>query len=402
MTAYDGFASADDIRDAYNGSGAQTTQQQPSIREVDDDYIEPRGWLLGTSFCRGFVSLLLGDGGVGKTSLRYLQYLSLAIGRPLTGEHVHHRSRILIVSLEDDADEVRRRLRAAMLQHGLSAADVRGYLYFWTPTRLKLMTEVEGVLVRGQLEIELRVAVKTYGIDLISIDPFVKSHSADENSNSQIDEVCVLLTTIASECKCAIDLLHHTRKGPGDPGNADIGRGASALKDGARLVRTITRMSTDEAQLFGLSEDERVRLVRLDNGKVNITPPAAGARWFKLVGVDIGNGNEAYPNGDEVQTVEPWAAPDMWKGLSSSVLNTILNEIAAAWEGGKPFSDSPGARARAAWHVVVKHAARTEAEARSIVRTWIKNGVLYHESYHDEEERKGRVGLRVQNAKRPT
>jgi hypothetical protein len=38
----------------------------------DDDQIPPpRGWLLGTSFCRGFASSLLGDGGVGKTALRY-------------------------------------------------------------------------------------------------------------------------------------------------------------------------------------------------------------------------------------------------------------------------------------------------------------------------------------------
>ena len=35
----------------------------------DDDTIPPpRGWLLGTSFCRGFASSLLGDGGVGKTA----------------------------------------------------------------------------------------------------------------------------------------------------------------------------------------------------------------------------------------------------------------------------------------------------------------------------------------------
>src|SRR5215216_3147130 len=62
----------------------------------------PRGWLLGNIFCRGFLSSLLGDGAVGKTALRYAQYLSLATGRALTGEHVFQRCRVLIVSLEDD------------------------------------------------------------------------------------------------------------------------------------------------------------------------------------------------------------------------------------------------------------------------------------------------------------
>jgi hypothetical protein len=45
------------------------------------------------------------------------QLLSLATGRPLTGEHVFQRCRVLIVSLEDDADELRRRVLAAMLHH---------------------------------------------------------------------------------------------------------------------------------------------------------------------------------------------------------------------------------------------------------------------------------------------
>ena len=50
----------------------------------DDDYaIPPRGWLLGTVFCRRFLSSLVADGGTGKTALRIAQLVSLAIGRSL-------------------------------------------------------------------------------------------------------------------------------------------------------------------------------------------------------------------------------------------------------------------------------------------------------------------------------
>jgi hypothetical protein len=48
----------------------------------------PRGWLLANTFCRTFLSVLLAPGGAGKTALRYLQVLSIATGRPLSGEHV--------------------------------------------------------------------------------------------------------------------------------------------------------------------------------------------------------------------------------------------------------------------------------------------------------------------------
>ena len=49
---------------------------------------------------------MVAPGGVGKTALRLAQLLSLAVGRSLTGEYVFKRCRVLIVSLEDDRDEV--------------------------------------------------------------------------------------------------------------------------------------------------------------------------------------------------------------------------------------------------------------------------------------------------------
>jgi AAA domain len=90
----------------------------------DTDPIPPRGWLLGNVFCRRFPSSLIGDGGTGKSALRYAQALSLATNRQLTGEHVFQRCRVLIVSFEDGRDELRRRVSAAMQHHGVSRADV--------------------------------------------------------------------------------------------------------------------------------------------------------------------------------------------------------------------------------------------------------------------------------------
>jgi AAA domain len=84
----------------------------------------PRQWLLGIIFCRKFLSQLLADGGVGKTALRYAQYISLAIGRSPTGEHVFVHCRVLILSLEDDLDELHRRLWATMMHHKVDPSEV--------------------------------------------------------------------------------------------------------------------------------------------------------------------------------------------------------------------------------------------------------------------------------------
>ncbi len=286
----------------------------------EDDYvIPPRGWLLGTIFCRRFLSSLIADGGVGKTALRVAQLISLATGRSLTGEHVFQRCRVLIVSLEDDKDELRRRVYAVLKHHGLDPSALKGWLFLAAPKGLRLAEMKDGAPVRGQLEGHISDAIENLKVDVVSLDPFIKSHGLGENDNNAIDFVCTLLAKIAIEKNCAIDLPHHTKKGSGaGAGDADRSRGASSMKDAARLVYTLTPMTPEEADQFGVPEAERRTLVRLDSGKVNIAPPAHKASWFRLIGVPLANGAGIYPKGDEVQTVERWDPPDTWdKGCFS-------------------------------------------------------------------------------------
>jgi hypothetical protein len=346
---------------------------------------------------------LIADGGVGKTALRLVQYLSCATGRKLTDEHVFVRCRVLVICLEDGKNELRRRLRAAMLHWGITSEDLRGWLFLWTPKGIRLMEINErGKLVLGELERQIRVQIKLYKIDLVGIDPFVKSHGAAENDNSAMDQVAGVLTGLAQEFDIASDVAHHTRKGPGDPGNADLGRGASAVKDAGRIVDTLTPMSQSEAQLFNLSEQERRLLVRLDNGKANLMPRAADARWFKLVGVRLGNSSDLYPHGDEVQTIEPWSPPDLLAGLTTAKLNLILDQIDQGMPDGVRYSSSNAAQKRAAWRVVSEHAPdKNKSQAQALIGVWLKNGVLVSEEYDDPDRRAPAIGLRANPAKRP-
>ena len=84
----------------------------------------------------------------------------------------------------------------------------------------------------------------------------MKSHSVGENDNAAIDDVVQILSDIATKHDIAVDTPHHVSKGPPDPGNADRGRGASAMKDAARLVYTLSAMSRDDAKIFGVEEAE--------------------------------------------------------------------------------------------------------------------------------------------------
>jgi hypothetical protein len=373
----------------------------------DTDPISPRGWLLGNTFCRGSVSSVQAAGGTGKTALRTVQALAMATGRRLTGEHVFQRCRVLILSFEDDKDELRRRVRAAMTHHEVSHGDVRGCLFLATPAAMgwKLAELRDGIAQKGDLPSKLEEVIRGLHIDVVILDPLMKAHAVDENSNTQMDLVAGILARIAADCNCAIDAPHHVSKGTAEPGNADKGRGGSSFKDGARLVYSLTTMTQEEAQTFGIAETERRLYVRMDSAKVNIAPPSGSATWFRLVAVNLGNGNDNdnYPHGDEVQTVEPWAPPDVWAGLSHIKLNEILTELDKGLPDGRRYSAHNQAGDTAAWRVIHAHAPeKTEAQARGFIRTWIKNGVLVVVSYYDPIRRKPAKGLRVEQTKRPT
>jgi hypothetical protein len=135
--------------------------------------------------------------------------------------------------------------------------------------------------------------------------------------------------------------------------------------------------------------------VRLDDAKQNYAG-IGEAVWYEKIPYDL-------DNGETVPAAVPWKAPDVWEGVSTSIANAILDEIDAGIDGGKRFySDSPRATDRAVTDVVLRYlTAFNRAQARGIIKTWLKTGLLYRENYDDEVERKQRVGLRVNPLKRP-
>jgi hypothetical protein len=373
------------------------------VGDIDEEPIEPRQWVFGTRYCIGFVSGTLGDGGVGKTALALVDAVSISTGRSLTGEHLFRRENVLIVCLEDDLKEIKRRIKAVMLHHGIDPSEVKGRLFYCVHKGEKLIVQstIRNSTTPGRLGGMIRAAVQKYAIKAVIIDPLVKAHAVDENSNVAMDTVIDELVAIASDEDTAIMVSHHTRKGSSEPGNADIGRGATAVKNGARLVYTAVKMTEAERAKFALNEIDAAALFRVDSGKVNICP-AALAKWFRLVGVKLGNTSELYPHGDEVQTVEPWTPPDLFAGLSAATLNLILDKIDKGLPDGTRYSHSGAAKSRAAWLVVIEFtSSKNEKQAREIINTWVRNEVLISRDYDDPERRETVKGLFVNPAKRP-
>jgi hypothetical protein len=367
-------------------------------------YIPPRQWLYGNVLLRRFVSLLVASGGVGKTALTMSMGTSMLIGRGLIGQHVFLPLNVLMLNLEDPAEEFDRRMVATLNYHGVSTADFQGKLFVehgrkrrlvfaqstgsyddavWFPDK-KLLTEF----------------VCDNGIDVVFVDPFINSVEIQENDNGQMNAAGRAWAELADAGNAGVLLSHHMRKG-GVAGQIDDGRGGGALKDAIRAGFTLTPMTEQEADGFGIASKERRFYVRLDEGKQNLAPPADAATWFRLNSVDLQNGDEVYPNGDHVQAISKWRPTSPLAALDPKRINEILDELEAGLDG-EPYAPTMrgGRSPRWAGNVVKKFCEHTDKQAQQVIDQWLRTGLLLITTFKNTE-RKEKKGVSVDDTKRP-
>jgi hypothetical protein len=373
------------------------------LRQRTPPEIEPRPWLYGTILQRKYVSLLVAPGGTGKSQLALGIGIDLVTGRKLLGPHVFERVPTWFLSLEDDAVEIERRVAAFRIVHNIPWADLDNFYVHSGRERRVCMAKLdqeENKIVFPDKEAVL-AAVRSGKVGLIIVDPFVRSHELDENSNPAMDAAVRAWTEIAEEENCAILLVHHVRKAVSV--GIEAARGAKALSDAARVGLLLTAMTEEEAEEMGIDTDEARRFVRLDNSKANMAP-AGTATWFQMTERNLGNKTKLYPAGDTVSAIIPWNRPKTFEGISDVQCNLALDAIEAGIRPGVRYCAHRRGRDNSRWAgaVVVTHLDVADARADIIIGLWLKSGLLTERPYRDAEQRKDRTGLFVDNAKRPS
>lgn len=371
--------------------------------------IAPREWLYGTALIRRFVSVLVAPGGVGKSALVLAQALALATGKNFMGEKIHHSVPAWVLNLEDPLEETERRLAALMARHTIAREAVAGRIFLNSGRHRRVRMAVlgpDGFSIAYPDQQAIIATVTAHGIGLITVDPFVKSHTLDENSNAHMDAAATAWAEVAEATGAAIQLVHHTRKGNAEDGPAGVeaARGAKALTDAARVARVLSPMTTLEAEQLGIPSAERWRHVRLDDAKANLAPRAEKALWYRLDTVNLNNATVDYPHGDNVAAITPWHPRSTWSRLSPADCNQALDQIAAGPPGGGQYAAQRRGHGAHRWagHVLTKLFNLTDTQASEIITTWLRSGLLVETDYRDREQRKTRQGLTVNDTLRPT
>jgi KaiC/GvpD/RAD55 family RecA-like ATPase len=400
------------LRAAPASTEAPPPAEIPLYPLVVPENIRPRPWLFGHWLMRGAVTLIAAPGGTGKTALVTSTILSCATGRDLLGIKPLRQMTVAFLGLEESCEEMHRRFKAAMLQHGIDPADFEGRVYYLDGRTYGFsaanMTR-EGNVEVGADMAKLTALLQTIGADILAADPLALAHSAPENDNNAMARVISYFSALAATCDCAVLLIHHTRKGA-QAGDPDGIRGAGALINHARIAIGLSPPSDADKDSLEMSDEDAKRLVRIDDLKMNYAVKSASAKWIELTSVSLNNRTTDYPYGDSVQVPLPWSPPVKGGTLTKTIANAALDILAKGLPGPvgiDRYSAAPHAGERAAWRAVTRAmnesgSSITDHEARNIIRGWLKAQppVIREEPYFSPNDRKQRIGIFVNEGAR--
>lgn len=344
----------------------------------DPKTIPLRGWVYGRRYLRENVIETVAPGGAGKSTLIVVEALAMVSGKTLLGVKTPDKLKVWYWNLEEPKVEIERKVQACALQYGLTEDDISCRLFVNsgrdTPLVIAHATREGFVLARPVVE-ALIAEIARLKIDVIVVDPFVSCHRVPENDNSAQDMVVKEWARIASQTKCAVHLVDHTRKmAPDEQVTTQSSRGGKAKTDACRGVWVVNPMTEQEAEKAGV--EHRRFYFRMYDDKPNLHPPMdERAEWYKLVSVDLGNGPpDAY--GDSVGVVTKWSWPDMLAGVSG----TDFDKAAAAIRSGR-WRDSPQAKDWVGHPIAAALELNLEdkfdkAKVKALVKLWIGAGSL--------------------------
>jgi hypothetical protein len=389
---FEAASGADNMADAAGPMGPHESFAE-AFDPADLLNIPPREWVYGHFLIKQFISVLGAPGGTGKTAYAFAVAAAVALGRPLVAEPVHMQGNVWIYNLEDPKDELLRRMAAVVQHHRLDPQDLVGKLFLNSgrDRPLVIARASEAGPIAEPIVEELVSELKAKNITLLVVDPFVRSHRLEENRNEQIDFAATLWAQVATRAGCAILLVHHFRKG-GVSGEADAFRGASALIDASRAAISVARMSKEEANDLGVSEEDRRLYVRTDNAKLNVALPPTETTWLKLVSVPL-------PNGDHVQTVERWELPSVWDGIPMSLIIRVIDRLSGEPLPGEQYTLDCRSKDRWAGNVLIEELGLTVEQAKRILRAWKDSGLLVDTDYVQPKRRHPAKGLKLDQTK---
>lgn len=367
----------------------------------DPKTLAQRRWIMRGLLLRGQVTAMIAAGGAGKSIFGLAAGLHLAAGRSYGRFRPRECFRVAVLTVEEDDEELDRRMHALYLQFEFSNDDAsRFFIINMDDPPLLATADKNGRITPTAKLKALEEQMAQNGIDVVILDPFIELWSGMENDNNQVKGVGALLRGMARRLDASVLIMHHIKKGAMTPGDIDSSRGASAFAGLVRLAFTITPMTGEMASALGIESHKGI--VRLDHAKGNYIKNPEEANWFRFKSIDLENDTDENPETDSVGVLVPWIAPGLFANTTYDQIDVALNLIHIGFEDGERYSFIPQSKERYAAMPVESALGMTFEQAERVVRAWRDSGLLYEKMYRSPRRRRDMQGVFVNAAKRPS
>lgn len=180
-----------------------------SAADLKGKPVPPRKWVVSDLIPEKTVTLFSGDGGTGKSLLALQLVVAAAAGVPWLGRAVNG-GKALMISAEDDEDELHRRLDDILRVSGRDYDDVQNLtLRSLAGEDALLAIEGQVSLLQSALFEELEARAADDAPDIIIIDTLADVYPANENDRAKVRQFIGILRGLALRQSCAVVLLGH-------------------------------------------------------------------------------------------------------------------------------------------------------------------------------------------------
>lgn len=241
----------------------ETLASLPYFHLVDHFQGEPvpvRPWCVEGLILDRQVTSLYGDGGTGKSLLALDIAAGCALGTDVLGIPVARR-KVLLVSCEDDRDEIHRRLGPIVRKRGVDFADFEGRFAFLDRAgedSTFITFDKAGKAKRTAFYENVRRTALNFGAQLIVVDTAADTFGGNEIVRAEVVAFVKNLRQLAMETNGAVLLLAH----PSLAGMKD-GHGFSGSTAWRGSVRSMMTFEFDGED--GADRDRRILTLRKAN-----------------------------------------------------------------------------------------------------------------------------------------
>jgi len=388
---------------ARAAEAAEAAKRRPRLTKLHIalDKQRARPWVVRNFLLRLAVTMIAAAGGTGKTQFLLQCLFMFALGLPFAGFAPVRRCKVIIVSLEEDIEEIKRRLEVICRHYietvlnkkfsekSLAALMLQLDNYLWIHEPGESGRPVGPIVVMGERDTprttdfhdQLMADVREHKPDIVAFDPLIKMHRGlSENDASHGAAISEAFREIAVAGQCAVVFLHHTSKAlSGVADNAHSARGTGAFTDSVRVQVNMASMSFEEAEEFGLGPDAHLDYVLVGDPKQNYARKSL-PRHMEKVTVPLTTLQEDKSPDFGFVLVERRLRSRSENLLEQPWLKPFQDEIDKAWREDEPYTTAKTGKGKRVAALLQQHVGGKDVERvlNALVRLKVIEVVKHH------------------------